>query len=190
MDSENTGLIALSVTLNMMGVSVSADEIRRQSGMAEKFDISDIIKGAESCGLMADHIKTSDQRMKKLQTPFIATMKDGEFVTVASISNDTLLVYDPVSESQQSLALKDFVELWRGDVILLRQQSEKKSFDFGLHWFWPALTRYRLAFSNIFNRFPVDPDLRSGYAFIYHDYYRQGTVHQWLQHARCIGVGG
>jgi len=145
----DTGLVALTIVLNLLDISVKANELKRNSGVVDRFNASDIIHAIELCNGQGEYIQTDISRLEKLPTPLIAVMKNGYFVAISQINNGQVIIHNPEKGQTESMPIDVFNNAWQGNVILVKTSSRQARFDFGLHWFWPALNQYRAAFRNV-----------------------------------------
>lgn len=144
-----TGLLAISIALNMLNVPVKAMDIKRQLGVSGALSVSDIVKAAELCEVKAEAIKTNIKRLDSLPTPFVAWTEDEQFFVVSKVNEEQVLIREPLAKESRTLTIEEFNELWVEHVILLKPSNKAKAFDFGLHWFWPTLMQYKSAFHNV-----------------------------------------
>jgi ATP-binding cassette, subfamily B, bacterial HlyB/CyaB len=145
----DTGLIALTIALNLLKIPAKADELKRNVAALDVFGVSEILQGAELCDAKAQHIETTISRIEKLPTPFIAVTKNNKFIVITRVKDGQVLLSDPLQSSSQSIPIEEFEQSWRRDIVLIKAESHKKKFCFDLHWFWPSLSQYRSAFSNV-----------------------------------------
>lgn len=144
-----SGLLALTIALNIINIPVKAEDIKRHLAVSSGLSASDIIRAAAICDVKAEMVKTRLKRLHNLPTPFIAWSSDQRYFIVSSVQNDQVLLRNPLDKESKTLSLEDFDALWTERVILLKPKPKSKSFDFGLHWFWPTLTQYKIAFTNV-----------------------------------------
>lgn len=144
-----SGLLSITIALNMLGVPVKAADIKRNLGAVGKLSVSDIVRASKLCEVSAEAVKTRLKRINKLPLPFIAWTKDEDFFVVSKIQDGQVLLRDPLDSTSKTISVEAFDQAWVQQVILLKPCFKAKAFDFGLHWFWPTLTQYRAAFNNI-----------------------------------------
>ncbi|MCL4456191.1 MAG: type I secretion system permease/ATPase [Nitrospirae bacterium] len=162
----DTGLSCLVMIAKYHGVAAEPEQIKHafavgNNGMNE----TDIVRAARELGFKAKAANVEYERLQKLPVPFIAEVTTGngreaigdrEFVILAKVEGEQLLILHPAENKPRIFKKDDFVKQWRGNgqeaigdrgkVILLshRGLSFLKSEEFfGLKWFIPAIWKYR-----------------------------------------------
>lgn len=158
-ENQDTGLMAISLVLNMLEIPVRTDELHRHVGSPEKFSVNDIVQAAAACNASAEHMQSSIERTANLPLPFIAltknqSSKNQDYLVVVKVTKEGYSTIDPrkidsASKDKQVLSVQAFSECWSGEVVLVKKGSTKSKFDFGLSWFWPTLSQHRSAFNNV-----------------------------------------
>ena len=111
----------------------------------EVFGVSEILRAAKKLDLKT---RASDIHPDKLATtplPAIAHLQDGNFVVLARVDEQRVLIQDPREGRPTLMPREAFEQVWSGRLILFTKTAnvrpEDRKFDFT--WFIPAIVKYR-----------------------------------------------
>ncbi len=142
----DSGLACLVLMARLHGVPVDPGQLRHEFGESGKaFNAGDLLRAARWLGLKAKQIKSQWTRLAKTQLPALAGLNDGQFVVLAKLTEDTVLVQDPRAQRPMAMTRQAFEIHWSGELILMARRagvmSEIRKFDFS--WFIPAILKYK-----------------------------------------------
>lgn len=144
--SQDTGLACLSILAKLHGLPADPSQIRHQfAAPGAVLDTLQLLRAAKAIGLKAKEVTTTFSRLEKLHLPAIAQHRDGHYFILAKVSEDKVLIQDPLETRPLSLPRTLFEEAWSGRLILFTRRAglvgEERHFDFS--WFIPAVVKYR-----------------------------------------------
>lgn len=142
----DSGLACLVLMARLHGVPADPGQLRHELGESGKaFDAGDLLRAARWLGLKAKQVKSQWTRLVKTQLPALACLNDGQFVVLAKLAEDTVLVQDPRAQRPMAMTRQTFETHWSGELILMARRagvlSEIRKFDFS--WFIPAILKYK-----------------------------------------------
>lgn len=142
----DTGLICLVMLSRLHGTPADPEQLKHHYGQSGAvFSESEILRGAKSIGLKARAIDSDIDRLAKTQLPAIAQHRDGHYFILAQVTEDKVLVQDPLNRDPENSSLEEFQQRWNGQLILITRRAgllgELKKFDFS--WFIPAILKYK-----------------------------------------------
>lgn len=149
--SMDSGALCLHFLLSYHGLRSSPQQLLHDfSGVDGRMDVISIVRAARKSSLKAKAISSSLTKLKKLPLPAIAEFKNGDFVIVAKVSNDNILIQRGATPPQK-LSLQAFEEEWSGELILLARRASDMITDlkFGLRWFLPVIVKYKKLFYEV-----------------------------------------
>jgi subfamily B ATP-binding cassette protein HlyB/CyaB len=128
------------------GVAADDGQLRHQFGTSGKsFDSDTLLRAAKSLSLKARTTRSEWSRLEQTRLPAIAGTHDGNFVILAQVAEDKVLVHDPLLERPTVQLRADFEARWSGKLILITKRAglaeELRRFDFS--WFIPAILKYK-----------------------------------------------
>ncbi|MFV1849694.1 MAG: peptidase domain-containing ABC transporter [Thalassospira sp.] len=151
-----SGIFALANGLAVLGLSGEADQIKHESGGAERpLEPSDIIRCAKKLGAKAKLVVLSGKGLESAPVPFIARGVDGVYFLVAQRNEDGGFVIGCFGEQKPRVGTSsELQQLCTGEAILLGRARVKggsadvKPAPFGWLWFLPFLKKYRASLSH------------------------------------------
>ncbi|WP_025897178.1 type I secretion system permease/ATPase [Sneathiella glossodoripedis] len=148
----DTGLACLVLLLKYLGIAVDPEQVRHQYSKAgEPLSRTDILRCAKQLGVKARSTKTKWSRLEKIHLPAIAENHAGEYVILAKVAEDQVLIQDPQEGRPTTLTREEFEASWSGRLILLttraQEVGEDRRFDFT--WFIPSIVRFRRLFGEV-----------------------------------------
>lgn len=147
------GLDALVLLLAFHGVTVTASELRREEGVADRrFDASDLVRAGRKRGMKAAVTDIGWADLFQQTLPAVALMRSGEFTLLARVGSDEVLVHDPLRKRPIMLPRKTFEDAWSGGLVTFAPQKGQSEAAqaaaiaenrFGFAWFLPALLKQK-----------------------------------------------
>lgn len=148
----DTALTCLVTIAKLFGIPADEAQLRRAYVMSGNgMDTMTMLRAAKELGLKSRLIKTEQQQLEKMPLPAIAILKNGNYVVVARLETEKVLIMDPYRKQPFLLPLKNFFHAWSGDLILVTRRYVDKDQDrkFNLSWFIPALWQYKRFFGQV-----------------------------------------
>ena len=148
----DTGLQSLALVARYFGVAADLQQLNHQFGRSDRSSsVDDIVRAARHLGLKSRRVSSRWHRLEKTALPAIARKKDGQWIVVAKIHADRVLVHDPVEGRSMNLSRRDFESAWSGTLILITRRAlpNDSGTRFGFRWFIPALIKYRAQFIEV-----------------------------------------
>lgn len=136
----NTSAACLTMVAEYLHNPASIEWVKRYlSGQRPQ----QVVEAGEKLGLQLQKIKVSWGELQKLSFPALLHWHQERWVVVYAVKGENLIVADPLSHaSSGEIVNRSIVEpAWDGKLwqVGLVQKQDK----FGLHWFLPAVWRYR-----------------------------------------------
>lgn len=140
----DTGLLAYVLILRFHGISVDPQQITHQLGGAT-LDITRMLRSAKQFNLKARNIISDVERLSKTALPVIAQRHDGSFFIIAKISDEKVLIQDPLVGRPELITPADLTAQWNGQLILLARRAGLGELvrHFDITWFLQAMAKYR-----------------------------------------------
>jgi ATP-binding cassette, subfamily B, bacterial HlyB/CyaB len=142
----DTGLVCLVLLLRILGIPADPAQLRHRIGNSvEPVSTTQILRTAKELGLKAKVVASRWSRLSKSPLPAIAETKDGGFVIVAKVAEDSALIHDPIENRPVTMSRAELETVWNGRLIFL---SKRAAFGdavrkFDLAWFIPAVLKYK-----------------------------------------------
>src|SRR5216683_2098464 len=148
-ESENPGaadqgLAALVALLRFHGLGADPRQIRHSYG-AKAIGVSEMLRCAKELGLKARAVTTRWERLARTPLPAIAPLKDGRFLILGKVADDTALVQSPVSPRPSLMSRDEFEAVWDGRLVLMARRAGLSDLGrrFDVTWFYGAIHKYR-----------------------------------------------
>jgi subfamily B ATP-binding cassette protein HlyB/CyaB len=145
----DTAIICLVTIAKMLGIPADEAQLRRAyvvTGVGG-MDTMTMLRAAGELGLKSRLITTSPQRFAKTPLPAIAILKNGNYIVVARLENEKVVIIDPYRQHPFLLPMENFFKAWNGEIILFTRRyispKIKAESKFDLSWFIPAIWRYK-----------------------------------------------
>ncbi|QOZ46243.1 type I secretion system permease/ATPase [Bradyrhizobium sp. CCBAU 53340] len=143
-DGDESGLIAMAILLRCHGVAADPEQIRHRMGTS-RVGVTEILRCTREFGLKARAQRSNWNRLAVTPLPAIAALRDGSFLILGKVVDDTLLVQRPLSSRPESMTQAELEAIWDGDIILMTRRASltdlSRRFDIG--WFLGAVHKYR-----------------------------------------------
>ncbi len=150
--SPDTGLGCLVLVARFLGVAAEAGQLRHRFARAEApLSSDDIVRASRHLGLKARQVSSSWEKLEKTPLPALAQKDDGQWVVLAKVDAEHVLVQDPLEKRPLTLPRELFESAWNGSLILVTRRAlltDEKTL-FGFRWFIPAILKYRKLFSEV-----------------------------------------
>jgi ATP-binding cassette, subfamily B, bacterial HlyB/CyaB len=142
----DTGLACLAMMAKFLGTAADPDHLRHISGVgSDKMGITTILRLAKELQLKAKFVQSRWDRLAHTELPAIGRCKNGEYIIVAKVGQDKILIHNPLKAQPEVLSKADFEAIWDTRLIMLTSRAhiagELRKFDFT--WFIPVVYRYR-----------------------------------------------
>ncbi|WP_409192470.1 type I secretion system permease/ATPase [Bradyrhizobium sp. RDM4] len=141
---DESGLMAVAILLRCHGIAADPGQIRHRMGTA-RVGVAEILRCAKEFGLKARAQGTSWNRLAVTPLPGIALLRDGGFLILGKMTDDTLLVQRPLSPRPETMTQAELEAIWDGNIILMTRRAAltdlSRRFDIG--WFVGAVHKYR-----------------------------------------------
>jgi len=142
----DTGRACLVMISRFHGVPADDGQLQHQFGTSEHpFDTDTLTRAAKSLGLKARTVHSEWPRLEKIRLPAIAETTRGDYVILAQIAQDKVLIHDPLLARPTVMSRAEFESRWSGKLVLIAKRAglaeELRRFDFS--WFIPAILKYR-----------------------------------------------
>lgn len=147
----DNGAETLSMVLAFFGHRADPAQIRHQYAPSYgTIGMAGLVRAARDAGFKARSIRADWKKLAKVPLPAIATLKDGNFLIIASVGNDKALV-QRAGKPPAELSRAAIEEYFGGEVVLIakRAASITEEVGFGLRWFLPVIAKYRTHFAEV-----------------------------------------
>lgn len=141
----DTGLMCFVIIAKFHGLSADPEQIKHSFALDPKGTSTvDILYIAKQFGFKAKSTTIDYEQLTKMPLPVITRIHSGEFVIVAKIENDQVLVLNPAVGKPTVFTIDEFNAHWTGETILFKLKGkEYQEIKFGLKWFLPSILKYR-----------------------------------------------
>jgi subfamily B ATP-binding cassette protein HlyB/CyaB len=141
----DSGLYCFITIARFHGISVDPEQIKHTLAIDSKgMKEIDILKAAKELGLKSRAVRLEFERLAKVSLPAIAELNHGEFIILAKIDVEKLLVLVAGANTPKVMSADEFKQQWNGKIILavprLMQSSDQT---FGIKWFIPTIIKYK-----------------------------------------------
>jgi subfamily B ATP-binding cassette protein HlyB/CyaB len=124
---------------------IAADPAQIQHQFGSTFGAAEILRCARTLKLKARAIDTRWERLASTPLPAIAQCRDGEFVVLARIVDDKVLIQDPAVGRPELIERAAFEARWSGRLILIARRASLGDLTrhFDISWFVHSIFKYR-----------------------------------------------
>lgn len=139
-----SGIDALVLLLRFHGIAADPDQLRHRFGGAA-VGVPEMLRCAKELQLKARAITSHWARLAKIALPAIAERRDGTFVILGKVSDDSVLIQDTAVARPQVLNRADFEAHWTGRLVLMARRASLGELvrRFDVTWFLQAMHKYR-----------------------------------------------
>ena len=113
----DSGLFALMLLLRSNGNDAAIESVRDLCG-AERVGIAEMLRSAREIGFNAHTRTTKWHRLASTPLPFIASLREGEFLSIMKVAEETLLVVGPGSRPA-NITREEFEAIWDGRLVVI-----------------------------------------------------------------------
>lgn len=148
----DTGVQSLVLVARYLGVAADAQQLNHQFGDSDQpIEVDGIIRAARHLGLKSRKISSRWQKLEKTALPALAQNTNGQWVVVAKIQENRVLIQDPTEGRPLEMSRNAFESAWTGTLVLITRRASLTSINtrFGFRWFIPALVKYRKLFIEV-----------------------------------------
>jgi subfamily B ATP-binding cassette protein HlyB/CyaB len=141
----DTGALAVSFILRMVGLPADPEKIRHASGISGPLGEADLLKALKPFDIKSKAVPSDTERLATTPLPALASMHDGRWVIIGKASDDKVLILAPPNQKPDLLDLALFAELWTGRLILVSRRASLRNLAtrFGIGWFVQAVGKYK-----------------------------------------------
>ncbi len=142
--SPDSGLQCLALLLRFHQVSVDPAQIAHQfAGRA--IGVAEMLRCAKELKLKARAVKETWTGLARLPLPAIVQRRDESFVIIGKVTENDILIQDPLEQRPQAIKRADFEANWNGAVVLMARRASLADLArrFDITWFLQAMHKYR-----------------------------------------------
>lgn len=142
--SPDSGLQCLALLLRFHQVSVDPAQIAHQfAGRA--IGVAEMLRCAKELKLKARAVKETWTGLARLPLPAIVQRRDESFVIIGKVTENDILIQDPLEQRPQAIKRADFEANWNGAVVLMTRRASLADLarHFDITWFLQAMHKYR-----------------------------------------------
>lgn len=142
--SPDSGLQCLALLLRFHQVSVDPAQIAHQfAGRA--IGVAEMLRCAKELKLKARAVKETWTGLARLPLPAIVQRRDESFVIIGKVTENDILIQDPLEQRPQAIKRADFEANWNGAVVLMTRRASLADLArrFDITWFLQAMHKYR-----------------------------------------------
>jgi ATP-binding cassette, subfamily B, bacterial HlyB/CyaB len=138
------GAAALVLLMRFHGIATDPAQLRHRFGGAA-IGLAEMVLSARELKLRARAVLSDWRRLIKTPLPAIAERRDGGFLILAKVSDDSALVQDPAAGRPQVLPRAEFESQWSGRLLLMTRRASLSELArrFDVTWFLQAMHKYR-----------------------------------------------
>jgi ATP-binding cassette, subfamily B, bacterial HlyB/CyaB len=142
----DTGLQCLVLLARFQQIAADPDQLQHQFGRSDStLSNQDLVRAARYLKLKAKLSNISWEGLSNTPLPAIGKHKDGHYFVIAKVTDDKVLIQDPLEKRPLTLPKDLFEKSWGGELILISKRSllpgVTGQFDFS--WFIPAIVKYK-----------------------------------------------
>ncbi|MCP4184953.1 MAG: type I secretion system permease/ATPase [Hyphomicrobiales bacterium] len=140
----HSGAVCLAIVMQLNKIAADPRQIMRENAPDGDFCIMTLVRAAKRLGIRARMTKSSVKRLHKIPLPSIIELHDGEFMILARVGQDEVLVQRP-DEPPVRLSFDDLTDIWTGGIVFVTTRATLASGEvlFGLSWFASVVGKYR-----------------------------------------------
>ncbi len=142
----DTGLLCLLVLARFHDLYVDAGQIAHQYGQSGQIlTPQELLRAAKHVGLKAGLVTATWKDLKATPFPTIAQRVNGQYIVLAKVEANNVLIQDPLEPRPQVQSKEEFMATWSGRLLLATKRAGLRAQDlvFDITWFIPAVVKYR-----------------------------------------------
>ncbi|HYM02315.1 MAG TPA: type I secretion system permease/ATPase [Stellaceae bacterium] len=142
--ARDSGLEALVLLLRFYGIAADPEQIRHRFAAAA-IGVPEMLRCAKEVQIKARVVTAQWSRLGRTPLPAIAERRDGSFLILGKVSDDSALVQDPIVGRPQLMSRADFEAQWSGRLVLMTRRAALGELvrRFDVTWFLQAMNKYR-----------------------------------------------
>jgi len=142
----DTGLKSLIYIALFYGIPVDEAQLLHEFQIdTHLFSVVEVLLAAKKLGIIAKQVTISPERLETTPLPAIAIDNNGKYFVIAKLSEEKVLLQNPIDKSPSVISRNALYEIWNGHLILCTTRAawtgDLAKFDFT--WFIPAIVKYR-----------------------------------------------
>ncbi|MBN9001531.1 MAG: type I secretion system permease/ATPase, partial [Rhizobiales bacterium] len=143
-NTDDSGLLALVTLLRCHGIAADPEQIRHRLGIPRP-GVADMLRCAKDFGLKARLQKSGWDRLAVTPLPGIAVLRDGRFLILGKMLDETLLVQWPLVPQPEIMTRAELEDIWDGEIVLMARRASLTDLSrrFDITWFLGAIHKYR-----------------------------------------------
>jgi subfamily B ATP-binding cassette protein HlyB/CyaB len=145
-EGPDTALACFVLMLGFLQKPADPEQLRHAAGKGGVFLCAeDLLRLAKDLDVRAREVVAPFSKLSRQPLPAIAEHKDGRFFLILQMSDEQALVFRPMGDKPEALALDVLEHQFAGRLILMttreRVSGAQRAFD--VTWFIPSLVKYR-----------------------------------------------
>jgi len=139
----DSGLDSLVLLLRFHRIAADPRQLNHQFGA--KIGITEMLRCAKELKLKARAHMSTWERLSRTALPVIGQRHDGNFFILGKVTDNKVMIHDPVQNRPQILSRSEFESLWSGQLVMMTRRVGLKELagHFDLTWFLQAMHKYR-----------------------------------------------
>jgi tetratricopeptide (TPR) repeat protein len=118
------GPAALLVVCQRLGVTTTQEELMRLAGTdATGTTMMGLAQAAKAEGLKTEGLWVDAQAFQRLRLPALAWVNGNHWVAVFEVSRNTVTLFDPAKDKQETIGLSTFQSQWDGYLLRVWKSS-------------------------------------------------------------------
>lgn len=149
-----TGLTALTGIAAYFRIAADAEYLRRELALDRReIEPAEVLRAAKILGLKAREISGVDaRRLEGLPVPSILRLQTGAYVVYGGHREGQFRIVNPLTRHDRILSAEEITTELQPNAILVTRRLGGAGVDpenFGFHWFWPSIWRYRKPIAHV-----------------------------------------
>jgi subfamily B ATP-binding cassette protein HlyB/CyaB len=139
------------IVSKLNNIAVSEEQLNHEFALENKdMSLNDILRISNKIGLKAKKHNTGFDKLSSMPLPCLIENEDGEFIVLAKVDKDRVLILDPEIGKPSEMTKEEFMNIWTGNLILMKNKDlRKRKIKFGIKWFIPTIIKYKKSFIDV-----------------------------------------
>jgi hemolysin D len=120
--TDDPGFFVLEVLLRLLGIGIEPEQLRRAVG-SPAVGVKEMVSYARKAGIAARCSKSSWERLPDCPLPAIATLRNGSFLLLGKVTDETAVVLEPRADRPTLMTRAEFEAAWDGRLVSMRKRS-------------------------------------------------------------------